>query len=330
MAGEFGAGDCLLGAVVATERRQRAGGALERPARRDRRVGGDGLHVGHLAAAVEHDVAAGGEDARRALGMVAAQCIHRDVVAHQQPVETNLAADDPGDHLAGGGRRFVSVDGRVDDMRGHRHAKVAQRPERREIARAQIGDRRIDDGQGLVQIGEGTAVAGNVLHHRQDTASEQPVGRGAAKIGDGRRIAAIGAVADDVVGTLDRHVEHRQGIGGDAEALQVEGVKARHEESGAAARIAVAAIDGADLGGGRIGRCQRCLDTLHPPALLVDEDRGIRPSDAGAHGGGERPDFPGLADVAGEQDESPRPFGAEEVFFFRRQRLAGATEDHGL
>jgi hypothetical protein len=90
------------------------------------------------------------------------------------------------------------------------------------------------------------------------------------------------------------------------------------------------AFDLAGLGRRRIVLRQRRAQALHPPAFLVDEDEGVRPADAVAHRGDKVPHLFRFPDVAGEQDETPRPFSADEGDVFRAQGLAGHADDHGF
>src|SRR5206468_7661302 len=64
-------------------------------------------------------------------------------------------------------------------------------------------------------------------------------------------------------------------------------------------------------------------------AFLVDQHRGIGPSDRLAQPGDQGADLVGILHVAGEQDEAERIGGAEEIALLRRQRGSGAAEDDG-
>ena len=120
----------------------------------------------------------------------------------------------------------------------------------------------------------------------------RPFGGGAAQRGDDVGLLAIGARADDVAGALDRHVEHRQAVGGDAVAQQVEGMQPRQQPGGAHRRHRDRrAIERAERGAGRIVRRQRRPQALHAAAFLVDEDRRVRAADAVAHLGDEIADL---------------------------------------
>ena len=91
----------------------------------------------------------------------------------------------------------------------------------------------------------------------------------------------------------------------------------RQQPGSAHARVMVVALQCAERRAGRIVRRQRRAQALHPAALLVDEDRRVGAADAVAHCGDQVADLLGLADVAGKQDEAPRPFAAVEADFLR-------------
>ena len=59
---------------------------------------------------------------------VARERLHREIVAEQQALHAELAADDAGDHLARGRGRAIRVERGIDDMRGHRERQIAQAP----------------------------------------------------------------------------------------------------------------------------------------------------------------------------------------------------------
>ena len=61
------------------------------------------------------------------------------------------------------------------------------------------------------------------------------------------RVVRIGAVADDVACPFDRYVEHRQAVDIDAEAIEIEGVQARHQPGGAQPLLRVPVIERAEI-----------------------------------------------------------------------------------
>ncbi len=143
-----------------------------------------------------------------------------------------------------------------------------------------------DDRQFVVGIGKAAAVARHMLHHRQHPAGLQPLGRGTPHIGDGFRIAAIGAVADDAAAAFDRHVENRQAIDIDAEFEKIEGVQPRHQPCRAQPLLAIAPVDIPERLAGGIVLQDRRADALHAATFLINQHRRV-PADAFAHFGDE-------------------------------------------
>jgi hypothetical protein len=72
-----------------------------------------------------------------------------------------------------------------------------------------------------VAVRESPAVARDVLNDGQDAAGQKPLGGRPAENRDRLRVAGVGAVADDVVGALDGHVEDRHRIDRDAKLEQI-------------------------------------------------------------------------------------------------------------
>ena len=98
-----------------------------------------------VAVAMEHDIAAGRERRARALGKRARQGVHREVVAHQQAVESDATANHFAHHCDRSRGRRDRIDGAKHNMRGHPQRQLGERPEGREIGRLQrraVGMRR--------------------------------------------------------------------------------------------------------------------------------------------------------------------------------------------
>src|SRR3546814_1476018 len=76
-------------------------------------------------------------------------------------------ADDAVDDQRRQRRGPIGVPGVEDDMAGHRHRRIPQRRERREVA-LQLAVRRRDDGQVLVRIEQRAAVTGDLLDDRSE------------------------------------------------------------------------------------------------------------------------------------------------------------------
>ena len=77
---------------------EHAVGALARLPGEERRRIGDRPHLLHAPRAVEHDIAASVENGLAPFAMVPGERVHRNVIAEEQPVETNSPADDIADH----------------------------------------------------------------------------------------------------------------------------------------------------------------------------------------------------------------------------------------
>ncbi len=158
-------------------------GARERGTRRARaprpraaaRCAATSAHLVQLAVAMQDHVAAGGERRPRALGKRALQGIHRDVVAHQQALEPDRAANHVGDDCRRCRRRLGAIERAKHNMRGHRHrqrrpAAGTRAKSVRSSVRATVSDHR--------QRRWLSAVArpwpGNVLQDRQHAAGLRP------------------------------------------------------------------------------------------------------------------------------------------------------------
>ena len=133
--------------------RQRRLGALRGLARKLRRCAGDRGHLGEVAVAMEHDVAAGGQCGAAALGDRAGQSIHRDVIAHQQALESDKPANHFAHHCDRSGGRCTRVDGRKHNMGGHAERQAGKRLKGRKIGRFQGGPVGIDHRQPVVAVG---------------------------------------------------------------------------------------------------------------------------------------------------------------------------------
>ncbi len=96
-------------------------------------------------------------------------------------------------------------------MGGHRRRKVGVGAEGREIP-LQFRPRGFDAGKLQMAVGQGAAVAGNMFHHRHDTAGHEAPRGGAAETRDIVRIVGIGAVADHLMRARRRGIQHRQAI----------------------------------------------------------------------------------------------------------------------
>ena len=188
--------------------------AAERPS-----GGGDSAHLLGVAIAVQHDVAPRRVSATRPLGEGAGKRPHREVVAHDEPVIADLAANDLLEDAPRQGRRVSRIDGGEDDMRRHGERHVGQHAEGREILGRERLARRLDAGKRQMAVGRAAAVAGYVLDDRQHSAGDEALGGGPAAERDRHRIETIGTIADHGIRAGDRDVEHGKAIDRDAERV---------------------------------------------------------------------------------------------------------------
>ena len=289
--------------------------------------GGDDFpHLGHVAVAVQHQIATGVERALCTLGETAGKRTHRDIVRDQHAVEADFPPDHAADHSRRQCCRRGGVDRRIDDMRGHRPGHVGKRPKRREILRPQHGKRVIDARQGFVAVIAGAAVPRNVLDDRQDPAVKQAVADRPSERRDAGRIGAPGAVADDRIGAGKRQVENRRGIDGDAEFGEIVGDQPRRQTRRFARnRIGTRR----DFRRGRIGAPMRRAQARDPAALLVDQHRRVGPAHRLAQRRHQRADLLAADAIAPEQHKAERVARGEKPQFVGARPLAGNAENDG-
>ena len=291
------------------------------------RDGGDRLRLAPIAVAMQGDVDAGGEKPFRFLAERPRQSLHRKVIGEQQPVE----ADRPADHLADDSRRDrrrpLAVEGGVDDVRGHRGGQVGVHREGDEVRCLQLRAQGVDDGQREMGVGSRPAVAGDVLHDRQHAGVQHALGGGAAQCRDGRRVARVGTIADDVVRPLGRHVEDRQAVDVDADGEQV----FAHEPGDEPDRLGplLQVVDRGVARGGGVAAPVRQPEPLHAAALLVDEDHRLVAAERRANVARQRVDLLPGVDVAAEENDAERVGVLQEGTLVRRKRRAEAAADEG-
>ncbi len=142
------------------------------------------------------------------------------------------------------------------DTRGH------QVPERDEVLRLQLLERRGGDGPG-VRVAGRRSVAGKMLDDGQDSRVPHPARVRVGVAGDHGGIVGVGAVADDTVVGLAAHVHVGGEVHGDTELLQSATALERH-----LVRLLLR-HRGCGLPGGGIGS-EQVLDARHASTLLVD------------------------------------------------------------
>jgi len=103
----------------------------------------------------------------------------------------------------------VAIDGRKHHMRGHGSRHVAKGLEGGEVGRRQERVRLRHHRQLEVTVGGCAPVARDVLDDRQHAACHEPFGDRPGKRRHLARLAPVGAIADDAVGTGNGEIEHR-------------------------------------------------------------------------------------------------------------------------
>ena len=78
--------------------RQRPGRTLGRLPAKPRCGGGDTAHFRDATIAMEHEIAAGGINRPCPGFVISRECLHRHIIAHQQPIETDSFTDDTPDY----------------------------------------------------------------------------------------------------------------------------------------------------------------------------------------------------------------------------------------
>ena len=131
----------------------------------------------------------------------------------------------------------------------------------------------------------------------------------------------IGAVADHVVRARLLHVDQRRAIDVDAERRQLGADQLVIEEHRLAPVARTLGRQRAELGRRGRGAPVRRLQALHPPALLVDQDRSLGMLDRRAQIVHQAAHLVRIGDVAREQDEAERLNVAEERALLARQDL---------
>ncbi len=274
---------------------------------------------------MQDHVAAGLERRLGAFGQGAGQRLHRQVVGDDEAAEAEIPAHQP-DHLLRGGGGALRIDGGEDHVGGHGQRHVGEGAEGGEVPGVEVGQVGVHHRQVVMAVGEGAAVTGHVLDHRQDAAGQQTLGGGAAQLRHQGRLAGVGAVADDVVSAGHRHVQHRQAVDGDPDPAQVVGHQPGPETDQFAGRQRVVGRLEEGVGGRVFGPVRRA-HALDPTALLVDQDRRVGIVDGLAQLVSQGAQLVGVVDVAAEDDEAPWAGVGEEDLLLRRQPKAGAAVD---
>ena len=210
-------------------------------------------------------------------------------------------------------------------MGGHGERRIAERMERPEIDRIELRRRHVDAGQRQMAVGLGPAVARHMLDHRQHAAGQAPFHDRPSQRDDDVGIGAVGAVADDLVRPLLRHVEHRHGVDVDAKVVKLLRGQPGSGEGSLLPRLAIGLIDASIAARRRHVAPVRRLQALHPAALLIDQhqhlaaaERILELVDKGAK-------LRRRVAIAGEENKAARPRGGKETPLVVAERSARAA-----
>ena len=212
----------------------------------------------------------------RALGHAARQRLHAEVVAHEQPVEADGAADDLGRSPAP----------RCWPAAPHRWPRRQREPSWRPAGRHKRGTARSRCApappRGAVTTGSSRWLSlvarpwpGMCLITGSTPPAMWPSATARPSADTCSRVGAIGAVADDVVAAGRRHVEHRRAVGVDAGGAQLRRRQLGGEPRRAAGLGGIVGIEPPVGGrGGQLAPVRR-PEPPHAPALLVDEHEDV-------------------------------------------------------
>ena len=208
-------------------------------------------------------------------------------------------------------------------MRRHRHRQIVQGAKRSEISALQGFPVGVDHRQIVVSVHGGTAMPGHMLEHRQHALGQMRIGNGAGNRGNLNRIRAIAAVLQKRMRLVGDQIGHRRAIGVDPHRTQFAGnhpVTQRHHPR----RIRPRRLHH------RQGRHplapMRAAQPLHPPAFLINQDRGIAP-DRRAQITGQAAQLVWRFDIAREDDKAERVDVGKERAFILLQHRPGAAKD---
>ena len=257
--------------------------ALARLAGKQRRRVGDRAHLLDPPVAVKHDIAAGVIDRLPPVAIIPRKCIHRNVIADQQAVETDSSADDIADH----GRARWSPDasgsiGAEDDVAGHRHRQVGEcRRTARNPSPPASSRSASTTGRIVVAVDGRAALPGNVLDHRQDAAGDaarRPRRGRAAATRRGSPPKERSPIASLAPGSDD--VEHRRAVDGDADIAEIGGDQPAMQPGGALALFRSSSAETAEDPRRRIVRPVRAAAAAargRPPGRSAPAHRRGRP-----------------------------------------------------
>src|SRR5277367_5602687 len=144
-------------------------GAAQRRAGKDWRRGSYRATLFKVAVAMQNDIEPRLDHRCGALFKRAGKRLHRQVVAQDEAVESDFTAHNLRDHDRRRRRGPTRIDRRVEEVRAHRHRKVARRRKRRKIM-FKVAARGVDHGQLMMTVYARAAMPWHVLDDRRNPA----------------------------------------------------------------------------------------------------------------------------------------------------------------
>ena len=221
---------------------------------------------------MQRHVAAGFDASFSARPMIPGECLHPDIVAHQEAVEADPPADDVVDDDRRLARGPVRVPMSVEQVAGHPHRRVAQSLERFEVDR-QLILAGVDHGQRQMTVEQCPPVPRNMLDHAEHPGRRQPVEDRSSKRRNLHWLRPQSAVADDVGRARLANVEHRQAIDIDPDLVEHQPERPRIDQRRLDRRRWRQLVQAIELLAAREAMPFGRSHPRHTPAFLIDQDR---------------------------------------------------------
>ena len=170
-------------------------------------------------------------------------------------------------------------------------------------------------------------MARQMLEHRQDAAGKEAFDHGLPEQSDQPGIGRERAIADRLGPTRQGQIEDRRAVDRDAKRHEIGSDQAGVQPSGLTPGVAVALGEHAEPARRRPWRPVRRPEARDPAAFLVDQNRRVRATDAGAQIGDQSPDLIRVGAVAAEQDEAPRIARLDQAPLLGAEGGSGDADD---
>jgi hypothetical protein len=214
-------------------------------------------------------------------------------------------------------------------MGGHRPRHCPQRPEWSKIDLFQFRSRCPDNRHAEVAVNQGSAVTGNMLDHRKNTSSEQPVAPSPPEQRRALRSIARGAIANHLMSTRVRHIQNRRAIDRNPQVRKLSGQHPGVQPRRFPCLRFVCSREYGKPRGGRRGPPVGRPQTGNASTFLIDQNRSVVATDSLPEVRDKRPHLRGLDAVAGEENEAKRVGRCEQGTLGGRKRRSAEAEDHG-